>query len=117
MNKFAALAAIAALSPSPAMAAPVFLKCSLVDRGGESVFDIQLNEEAGTVSYFIHRSETTVKARAIFTPNMVSFGPFEINRRDLTFRRDNTGGGFYTPGQTPPVDEGKCEISETDRAF
>ena len=37
--------------PSVASAKPIFLICTLTDRGGESVFDVQLNEEASSVSY------------------------------------------------------------------
>ena len=103
--------------PSMASAKPVFLICTLTDRGGESVFDVQLNEEASSVSYFIRRNGMSVKERAIFTPQKVSFASFEIDRRDLTFRRDNTRTAFYSVTGGPPVDVGKCQVDSADRAF
>lgn len=103
--------------PSAALAQPVFLKCTLTDRGGESVFDVQLNEEASTVSYFIHRNGMSVKERAIFTPQKVSFASFEIDRKDLTFRRDNSRSAFYSVTGGPAIDVGKCEVDREERAF
>lgn len=119
MWKFVLIAiATASLAlPSVAFAQPVFLICKLVDRGGESVFDVQLNEEAGTVSYVTRRNQMAVKKRAIFTPQAVSFGSFEIDRRSLAFRRDNTASAFYAPSTSPAMDVGSCEVSAEKRAF
>lgn len=105
------------LWPSAALAQPVFLICTLTDRGGESVFEVQLNEEASSVSYFIRRNGISVRERAIFTPQKVSFASFEIDRRDLTFRRDNARTAFYSVTGGPSVDVGKCEVDSADRAF
>ena len=119
MNK-ATLSAIVTsvlLWPSAALAKPVFLICTLTDRGGESVFEVQLNEESSSVSYFIRRNGLSVKERAIFTPQKVSFASFEIDRRDLTFRRYNTRSAFYSVTGGPSLDVGKCEVDSANRAF
>jgi hypothetical protein len=112
-----AMIAAALVSPSAAFAQPVFLICTLTDRGGESVFEVQLNEEASSVSYLIRRNGLSVKERAIFTPQKVSFAFFEIDRRDLTFRRDNSRSAFYSVTGGPAFDVGKCRVDSTERAF
>lgn len=113
----ATITASALAWPSVALAQPVFLTCTLTDQGGESTFDVQLNETANTVSYFIHRNGMTVKKPAIFTPEKVLFNGFEIDRKDLTFRRDNTQNAFYRVTGGPAMDVGKCVIDREERAF
>ena len=109
--------ASALIWPTAALAQPVFLICTLTDQQGESVFEVQLNEETNSVSYFIRRNGVSVRERAIFTPQKVSFGSFEIDRRDLGFRRDNTRSSFYPVTGGPAVDQGKCQVDQTERAF
>ena len=104
------------VTATPALANPVYLTCTLTDNGGESVFDVQLNETNGTVSYFIHRNGMTVQKRAVFTPDRVTFNGFAIDRRTLEFSRDNTGSAFYSAGD-PPTDVGQCAIDDRERAF
>lgn len=93
-----------AFSALPAQAAPVFMTCSLTDSAGVSVFDVQLNEEMGQVSYFTRRNQIAVKRPAIFTPDMVTYSGFTISRKDLTFTRDDNTSG-------------KCVIDTIKRAF
>jgi hypothetical protein len=111
-----ALVVAAMLVPPAAQAAPTFLTCTLETKNGPSQFDVQLNEEAGTVSYFTHRTQMTVRKPAIFTPEKVNFFGFEINRRSLSFQRDNTDSAFYNASE-PAVDVGKCVLDRAVRAF
>lgn len=118
MNKIIASAAIVLLTPSAAAASPVFLKCVLDTHDGERHYDVQLNEDAGTYSYFSHLGKKARKGAAIFTPEHVFFADFEIDRRQLTLSYDNTKSAFWgmVDGQAP-VDFGKCELDVAERAF
>ena len=99
------IGAVAGFGAAPAYAAPVLMTCTVTDSAGESVFDVQLNEEAGIANYFVRRHQLAVTRRAIFTPDLVTFNGFTIDRKDLTFVRDADGA------------VGKCVIDTTKRAF
>ena len=118
MKKLVVFAAIASFAPSAAAASPVFLKCVLNTHDGERHYDVQLNEDAGTYSFFSHLRKQARKGAAIFTPEHVFFADFEIDRRELTLSYDNTKSAFWgmVDGQAP-VDFGKCEIDVEERAF
>lgn len=101
----------------PAYAAPVFLKCSLNNTDNTLLkVDVQLNEEAGTVSYAFPDLGRAYTVRAIFTPTEVSFGSFFVSRTDLSFKRAN-GGALSRIANDPSVSYGKCEVNKTTRAF
>jgi hypothetical protein len=93
---------------SAATAAPVYLSCvinSAVD--GNFAMDIQLNEEAGTVSYTFPDNGRSFSMAALFAPDRVSFGGFQVSRTDLSIYRTNNG----------VVDHGTCKIDTRHRAF
>ena len=111
------LAAVVGCASVPAQAAPVSLNCYVDNpRDGRVSFDVQLNEEAGQVSYFIPSNGTSVTVRGIFTPDKVQFNSFTVSRTDLAFSRQNDGA-FARMRNDPPFDNGKCVISTAKRAF
>lgn len=111
------LALIGAASiAAPVQAAPVFLTCHMAQPDGE-VFqaDLQMNEEAGTVTYSFPDNGRTFTVRGFFTPAEVSFGRFTISRTDLTFKRNNEG--LLGSSADKASSSGKCAIDQTQRAF
>lgn len=85
--------------PCAASAATVHMKCQLDRDAGKNPFDVQLNEEAGIVSWSFP-SGTRYSERAAFTDKSISFSNFVIDRTNLTVQR--------IVFKRPPVDHGKC---------
>jgi hypothetical protein len=113
---FPALAAI--LISSGASAAPVMLNCVIdTQNDGPLNIDLQLNEQAGTVSYSFPQRGNSFTTRAIFTPNHVAFGSFAISRTELTIQRKNDGEFDQPVFHLPPVENGKCGLDTRKRAF
>lgn len=101
----------------PAHVAPVFLTCHMTQPSGE-VFqaDVQLNEEASTVTYSFPDNGRTFTVRGFFTPNEVTFGAFSISRADLTFSRVNNDAFSRMRGD-PSRSAGKCVADKNPKAF
>lgn len=97
---------------SPALAQSVSLSCTLDTKDGPKIWDVNLNETAGTVT-FTH-SMGTYRARAFFTPTEVIWanGDVRIDRTSLAFTRRLTFGG-----KDLGTDRGKCELLKEQRAF
>ena len=105
----------AATVAAPAVAAPVFLNCEMAQPDGEMMqTKVQANEEGGTVTYTFPDNGRTYTLKGFFTPDTVKFGAFTINRKDLSFTRDNSGP-FMQPGHE--MSYGKCVVDKTERAF
>lgn len=105
-----------AVFSSAASAAPVMLNCELTQHDGPLKIDVQLNEDAGTVSWSFPATGVSVTRAAIFTPDRVSFGSFSISRTDLTLQRVNdTVDQEYD--HEAPVSYGKCSLDSRKRAF
>lgn len=114
MKRVFAFAAMT-LMPGVANATPVYLSCLIQTAQGGQAMNIQLNEEAGRVNYEFPATGIRVTKRAIFSPNSVSFNGFEIDRMDLSIQRSNEL--LASISNAPPVDYGRCEIDQRDRAF
>lgn len=109
--------ALVGLVSTGANAAPVYLTCVLnahVD--GDIPINVQLNEEGGSASYTFPQSGRSFTVRAIFAPDKVSFGSFEISRTDLAISRINDDD-FDRLAHRPPIDHGRCQIDRQSRVF
>ncbi len=117
MLKF--VAAVAALLPTAAEAAPVYLECHLNTTDGLQSFDVQLNEGANSVTYSYERSGQTLSftAKGFYGPERVAFSSFAVSRVDLSFERDNRDSAFFKYSKWNPVDKGQCAINKQQRAF
>jgi hypothetical protein len=105
-----------AVFSSAASAVPVMLNCELTQHDGPLKIDVQLNEEAGTVSWTFPATGHSVTRPAIFTPDHVSFSAFSISRTDLSLQRVNdTVDQEYD--HEAPVSYGKCSLDTRKRAF
>lgn len=106
------LAAVIALSPVSALAAPVSLDCYLDTKSGQQKWSISLNEDQGSLTYSHELATGTTKA--MFTPDAVIWGEgdMSIDRVTLAFARKNTFGGRLSG-----IDRGKCVVSQRKRAF
>ncbi|MET4593970.1 MULTISPECIES: hypothetical protein [unclassified Sphingomonas] len=115
--RWKSLAVLATSIAVPAVAQPVYLACSMTQPDG-SVFqtNVQMNEDAGTVSYAFPDQGRAYTVKAIFTPTEVAFNAFTVSRTDLTFVRANTGD-LARIGGMPPYSYGKCAVDKTPRAF
>ena len=117
MRFIAAIAALAALSTSPAIAASVMLTCVIdTQNDGPLTMEVQLNEQAGTVSYSFPQRGNSFTTKAIFAPDHVAFRSFVVSRTDLTVQRRNDGQ-FDHVLRLPPVEHGKCSLDTRKRAF
>lgn len=93
----------------------VYLSCELVDPDGKdhSHFDFTLDEQNGTVSYFVKAANALNKPKAVFGPDKVTWSEdtqhFKITRSidrvSLTMTQETMIGGktFHS--------EGKCSIT------
>lgn len=105
--------------PTTAVAAPVFLNCTVPDtlkKNPVTVMQVQLNEDNGTAAWSFDNGNSFTKP-AIFAPNKVSFGGFQINRMDLSIIRFNDGIYAKVANGGPWEDHGKCEVARQQRAF
>lgn len=110
---FAASAALAMIA-QPALAAPVYLDCSLPDgKGGQSPWTISLNEEASRVT--VTHPLATRTLTASFTPDSIIWdsGDFTLDRTSLMLTRRPTFRG--EPLGKP--DFGQCRISTKKRTI
>lgn len=114
MIRYAALAML--LTPVAAMAAPVALQCTLDDRGKPVAMNLQLNEEAGTASWYWPGNGMSSKQSAIFTPVNVSFGHFQLDRSTMVIVRENDAI-MVSQLNMPTTTSGKCAIDTAKRAF
>lgn len=112
MKKFLFLAIATFFAATPAFAGSVGLKCILDTKNGPQEWSINLNEDAGTVT-FAHPLATG-RSPALFTPTEVIWGDgdLRINRTTLIFVRDLKFGG-----RSLGIDYGKCELQKQERAF
>ena len=112
------LASVAAalLTPGIAFANPINLNCVLDDRGKQVSMEVSLNENEGSGSWQWSPDGRSVKRGATFTPSSVAFGPFRIDRRDLSIVRTNDAL-LVSQGDLPETTSGKCEIDKSQRAF
>ena len=114
MIRYATLAML--MTPVAAAAAPVSLQCTLDDRGKPVPMELQLNEADGTASFLWPATGMSVKKSATFTPKLVRFGDFAVDRVSLGIVRDNSsinGSSSSLPAET----HGSCKILEVKRAF
>lgn len=106
--------ALMLIAPSAASADVTFLNCTLPDiKGKPMVWNLRLNEEAGTVQ--VSRGGSALNKVAIFRPKSISFQLFgatiDINRVDGTIKQTPTGK------DGPRLAKGKCVVSDVRRAF
>ena len=115
-SAFLALAAV--FVSSGANAAPIMLNCIIdTQNGGPLKMEVQLNEEAGIVSYSFPQRGNSFTKRAIFAPDHVAFGSFLVSRTDLSVQRKNDGEFDQRVFRLPPVEYGKCSLDTRKRAF
>lgn len=110
---FSVTAALA-MSAQPALAATVYLDCSLPDgKGGQAPWMISLNEEASRVT--VTHPLATRTLTASFTPDRIIWdsGDFTLDRTSLMLTRRPTFRG--EPLGKP--DSGQCNISTKRRAI
>ena len=103
---------------APAAASPVFLRCSLSNENNGAAFEVevQMNEEAGTVSYAFPEVGRAYTVAAVFTTAEVSFNNFTVSRTSLAFKRSNDGDLSKIAGY-PPYSYGTCSLDTSPRAF
>ena len=112
MFAFLALTAV----PTAASATPVMLNC-VVNASDPVTMSVQLNEDAGTVTYTFPDNGRTYRMAAFFAPDRVSFNSFSIDRKSLAIQRHNNGQFDQSVFKLPPVDTGKCVLDTQKRAF
>lgn len=100
--------------PGVAIAAPVYLKCSIQQAGGPLEVNFVLDEETRHVAVIIPKTGAVDQARGVFSSDRVLIprdpSSFEINRIDLSVVR-------ATP-MIKTVDRGKCKVEPLPkRAF
>lgn len=97
----------------PALAATIYLDCSMPDgKGGQAPWTISLNEEASRVT--VTHPIATRTLTASFTPDNIIWdgGDFTLDRTSLVLTRRPTFRG--EPLGNP--DSGQCKISSRKRA-
>jgi hypothetical protein len=119
MKATACYAAIALLLSGAAQAAPVYLSCTLPeDAKGHpaAYFDFTLDEEAGTVSFFVKEANAVNREKAVFGPETITWTNNSkvysitrtINRVDMTFTQDTDIAGVKNHRTGP------CELKKTE---
>ncbi len=104
----------AVVAASPAVAAPVYLKCAIEQDGGPLQINFVLDEETGRVAVIIPKTGAVDQVRGTFMIDRVLVprdpSSFEISRTDLSIVRS-------TP-MLKATDRGSCKIEELPkRAF
>lgn len=103
---FAAVASLAAMAPSPAIAA-TSLTCSIDAATGPFAVEVTLDEPGATATVFLPHSGLIERRPAIFSADSVRFSTryveYTISRVDLTIRRRLAIGGS---------DSGKCVVEK-----
>jgi hypothetical protein len=118
---FAATSALTALAATPALAAPIYLSCTVSREGGGNTpttkIEFTLNEEAQTGSYYIPETGYTKRLGATFQRDVITMREVSINAvgstDGSTFSLDRTNGQIVRSisllgGQMTMRDTGKC---------
>lgn len=108
------LYALALLAPVNALAAPTYLKCEMPAESGPFLFNVTLDEGAGSADLFFPHSGYRQRLIATFTANEVRFGDrqiqYTVNRTDLSVVR-------VTP-IIKSIEQGVCKVEAAPkRAF
>lgn len=113
----AASALLSALVANSSFASQlVYLSCDLPTHDGapSTHFDFTLDEENGTVSYFVKAANVTNKEKAVFGPNAITWATQlslgstitrTISRTDLSFTQNTE-----IPGVVNRQEAGTCEL-------
>lgn len=90
------------LASVSALAAPVYLDCKVQSGSTETLWNVALDESAGTASYAIQKPAFTGKFPAVFTAEKVVFNDITVNRTDLSIT--------VPIALLSRVDRGTCEV-------
>lgn len=115
INKIFAIVAILSANASAASEL-VYLSCDLPAHEGVPAthFDFTLDEQNGTVSYFVKEANVTNKEKAVFGPNAITWAnqlslgstiARTISRTDLSFNQKTE-----IPGVVNRQETGACEL-------
>lgn len=93
-------------------AAPVYLECTMTTGQKDVLWEVSLDEAAGSASYSIAELGVVQKRPAAFTASKVTFNGMEIDRTSLVLTRTTNVLGDIK------IDKGQCQLAKPKaRAF